>query len=869
MRKKFLAVILIVVISCQLTINSYASELEKSFSDIEMESTAEDIIENEFTDGEVHFDAEENENIEEMISDGEETPDVEDTNQDVYSADSNYLTYEDYTYTVWNNEVTIVGYKGDMDSLVIPQYIDEKKVSVIGDRAFENCKFLNELILPEGIKSIGRRAFRNCKSLEKLILPEGLEYIGSECIAGTGISKIEIPSSVTKCEGPLGRESDGALGGALNLEEVVFAEGMKRIPGYICYNHKNNSTLKKVVIPDSVTEIGRYAFYDCGGITEINFKEKIREINDYAFENCTGLESITFNGDKKLIETASGIKMYSVYIRTSAFENCTKLKNVQLKNVEYIEDRVFRNCKSLEKLILPEGLEYIGSECIAGTGISKIEIPSSVTKCEGPLGRESDGALGGALNLEEVVFAEGMKRIPGYICYNHKNNSTLKKVVIPDSVTEIERYVFYNGTAVIIYGYSGTYAEVYAENEQLPFVALKNPSDISQAKIFDVQKVYEYTGKSIKPVPKVTLNNKQLVKNKDYKITYKNNKNVGTATIIITGKGKYSGSKKIEFEIAVLKKDIEKSAVSFANIFAEKAKSSEDITIPNAKEQLENLGNQLTITGYSGEVPDEVLEAFATAVLNTIKDSNIDKYETNQNKLANQIYKQIKGGLKSGSKQITLKNGSKYTVNYNIFAQSFGGVGAQVSWADVKWKDTANRSYTVHITANSKNENMKKALASYCAVLAQLNNDIWKDFLTKYVTDGWKLAGLNSIKELDDKTVSKFFDRSERLILVICGDQKAKKEFANDAGKTLKEKLLKMSKTQFQDLIKKNVPDGDKLVKAAGQYKKVIDKYNDYEKKFNKWNKTKKDSDLTKCENAYQKCQDLLDVLNDSLNMVS
>lgn len=687
MRKKFLAVILIVVISCQLTINSYASELEKSFSDIEMESTAEDIIENEFTDGEVHFDAEENENIEEMISDGEETPDVEDTNQDVYSADSNYLTYEDYTYTVWNNEVTIVGYKGDMDSLVIPQYIDEKKVSVIGDRAFENCKFLNELILPEGIKSIGRRAFRNCKSLEKLILPEGLEYIGSECIAGTGISKIEIPSSVTKCEGPLGRESDGALGGALNLEEVVFAEGMKRIPGYICYNHKNNSTLKKVVIPDSVTEI--------------------------------------------------------------------------------------------------------------------------------------------------------------------------------------ERYVFYNGTAVIIYGYSGTYAEVYAENEQLPFVALKNPSDISQAKIFDVQKVYEYTGKSIKPVPKVTLNNKQLVKNKDYKITYKNNKNVGTATIIITGKGKYSGSKKIEFEIAVLKKDIEKSAVSFANIFAEKAKSSEDITIPNAKEQLENLGNQLTITGYSGEVPDEVLEAFATAVLNTIKDSNIDKYETNQNKLANQIYKQIKGGLKSGSKQITLKNGSKYTVNYNIFAQSFGGVGAQVSWADVKWKDTANRSYTVHITANSKNENMKKALASYCAVLAQLNNDIWKDFLTKYVTDGWKLAGLNSIKELDDKTVSKFFDGSERLILVICGDQKAKKEFANDAGKTLKEKLLKMSKTQFQDLIKKNVPDGDKLVKAAGQYKKVIDKYNDYEKKFNKWNKTKKDSDLTKCENAYQKCQDLLDVLNDSLNMVS
>lgn len=261
-----------------------------------------------------------------------------------------------------------------------------------------------------------------------------------------------------------------------------------------------------------------------------------------------------------------------------------------------------------------------------------------------------------------------------------------------------------------------------------------------------------------------------------------------------------------------------------------------------------------------------------TAVLNTIKDSNIDKYETNQNKLANQIYAQIKGGLKSGSKKIILGNGSKkitYTVNYTIFAQSFGGIGAQVSWANVEWKDAKNKSYSVHIVANSKNENMKKALASYCAVLAQLNKDVWKEFLTKYITDGWKLAGLNTVKKLDDKTVSKFFDRSEKLILTICGDQNAKKALANDAGNTLKEKLLKMSKAQFRNFIKNNIPDGDKIIAAADQYKKVIDKYNDYKKKFNKWNKTRKDSDLAKYEKAYLECQELLEVLNDSLSKVS
>lgn len=396
--------------------------------------------------------------------------------------------------------------------------------------------------------------------------------------------------------------------------------------------------------------------------------------------------------------------------------------------------------------------------------------------------------------------------------------------------------------------------------------------NISKAKISGIQKVYEYTGNAIKPVPIITLDNQQLIANEDYDISYKNNRRVGTATIIITGKGKYNGSRNIKFSITALKGNIEKSAVSFANIFSKKAKSSESTASSGAKQQLKKLGNQLIITGYKGKIPDEVLEAFATAVLNTINNSNINKYETNQNKLVEQIYKQIKGGLKSGSKKIVLGKGSKsitYTVEYTILAQSFGGIGAQVSWANVTWRDAKNKTYSVHIVASSKNENMKKALASYCAVLAQLNKDVWKDFLTKYITDGWKLAGLNSIKKLDDKTVSKFFDRSEKMILMICGDKKAKNALVNDAGGTLKKELVKMTKTQFRNFVKNNVPDGDKLITAADQYKKVIDKYNDYKLKIAKWEKTKKASDLTKSEKAYQECQILLETLNDSLNKMS
>ena len=313
--------------------------------------------------------------------------------------------------------------------------------------------------------------------------------------------------------------------------------------------------------------------------------------------------------------------------------------------------------------------------------------------------------------------------------------------------------------------------------------------------------------------------------------------------------------------VSILDKKIKKSAVLFADKFAKKAKSSDEITGPSAIQQLKNLGNQVTITGYDGTVSDEVLEAFAKAVLNTMNDAKIDEYETNTNKLTLQIYNQIKDGVKIISQKITIGN-TTYTVDCTILAQSYGSVGAQASWANVTWKDKKNKPYSVYIVTNSTDESMKKALASYCTVLAQLNKGMWKDFLTKYVTGGWKLAGLNNVKKLDDKTVSKFFDHSENLILVICGDKKAKEFFVNDASGILKEQLSKMTKTQFRKFIKKNVASGDKIVKAADQYKKVSDKYNDYKKYLRKWKKSGNNSDLTKYKKAYDECLKMIDSLD-------
>lgn len=85
----------------------------------------------------------------------------------------------------------------------------------------------------------------------------------------------------------------------------------------------------------------------------------------------------------------------------------------------------------------------------------------------------------------------------------------------------------------------------YEGTKKLTFQIKKN---IGNSKI-TVKKSYRYTGKLVKPNPVIKYGTKTLKKNKDYTISYKNNKKVGTAQIIIKGKGQYAGTKVVKFKI--------------------------------------------------------------------------------------------------------------------------------------------------------------------------------------------------------------------------------------------------------------------------------------------------------------------------------
>lgn len=125
-----------------------------------------------------------------------------------------------------------------------------------------------------------------------------------------------------------------------------------------------------VVIPDSVTSIGKEAFYNCNSLTSIDIPNSVTSIGDYTFDNCTSLENVIFEENSKL--TSIGV---------SAFYNCTSLISIKIPDsVTSIGDWAFRKCKSLTSIAIPNGItsigEYTFNDCYSLTSVT---IGDSVT----------------------------------------------------------------------------------------------------------------------------------------------------------------------------------------------------------------------------------------------------------------------------------------------------------------------------------------------------------------------------------------------------------------------------------------------------------------------------------------------------------
>ena len=226
-------------------------------------------------------------------------------------------------------------------------------------------------------------------------------------------------------------------------------------------------SLTSLVIPDSVTNIGDYAFSGCRSLTDIVIPDSVTRIGDGAFRGCKSLtdivipNSVTSIGDNAFeycfslsnLVVPDGVTS----IEDNAFEGCRSLTDIVIPDsVTRIGDGAFRGCKSLTDIVIPDSVTSIGGYAFGCCeSLTDIVIPNSVTSI-------GDNAFWYCKSLSSVVIPAGVTSIgarafcecsslisivipDGITCIGESAFcvcSSLSSVVIPDSVTSIGNYAF-------------------------------------------------------------------------------------------------------------------------------------------------------------------------------------------------------------------------------------------------------------------------------------------------------------------------------------------------------------------------------------------------------------------------------------------
>ena len=127
-------------------------------------------------------------------------------------------------------------------------------------------------------------------------------------------------------------------------------------------------SLTSLVIPDSVTNIGDYAFWGCSDLADIVIPDGVTSIGDYAFEGCESLRSVVI---------PDGVTSIGDYV----FSGCRSLTDIVIPNsVTSIRDGAFFCCSDLADIVIPDGITSIGDRAFMGcSSLSSLVIPGAVT----------------------------------------------------------------------------------------------------------------------------------------------------------------------------------------------------------------------------------------------------------------------------------------------------------------------------------------------------------------------------------------------------------------------------------------------------------------------------------------------------------
>ena len=162
-----------------------------------------------------------------------------------------------------------------LTAIVLPDTITK-----IGESAFKNCTNLENINITESITVFGNQCFNGCAKLTgTLTIGANVTSIGYVAFNGTGYTKL-----VYNAVSATGYTSVGGDIFAATISEVEFGTGVKRIPESFM---AGNTSLTSIVIPEGVTEIGKYAFRNATALASISLPDSLESLGDYTDNGLT------------------------------------------------------------------------------------------------------------------------------------------------------------------------------------------------------------------------------------------------------------------------------------------------------------------------------------------------------------------------------------------------------------------------------------------------------------------------------------------------------------------------------------------------------------------------------------------------------
>ena len=158
-------------------------------------------------------------------------------------------------------------------SVDIPEEINGASVTSIGEFAFDGCRSLTSITIPNSVTSIGESAFSDCDSLTSITIPDSVTSIGEGpfnwCSSLTSIIVDDNNKNYS------------------SKDDVLYDKEQTKLIKY-----PGGNSRKSFTIPGSVTSIGKSAFENCDLLISITIPDSVTSIGDDAFEYCDSLTSI-------------------------------------------------------------------------------------------------------------------------------------------------------------------------------------------------------------------------------------------------------------------------------------------------------------------------------------------------------------------------------------------------------------------------------------------------------------------------------------------------------------------------------------------------------------------------------------------------